>query len=201
MSVLRLAVCLVLGYLLGNIQPGLWLTLRRAKVDLREVGSGSTGATNTMRVLGTKFALLALAIDAAKGALAAWLGTLIMGDAGGALCAVAAIMGHVWPVFFRFRGGKGVSTSLGAILVLTPLYGVIALAIALLVMVLFRYVSLGSLIGSGTYMIMAVAKGIREGRPWLAVFGVLAVGMIFYAHRQNIQRLISRSENKVHFGR
>ena len=201
MSVWRFALCFVLGYLLGNIQPGLWLTLHHAKVDLREVGSGSTGATNTMRVLGTKFALLTLAIDVAKGALAAWLGILILGEAGGAVCAVAAVMGHLWPVFFRFRGGKGVSTSLGAILVFTPLYGVLALALALLVMVLFRYVSLGSLVGSGAYMIAAVITAIREGRPWLAVFAVLAVGLIYFAHRQNILRLISRSERKVHFGR
>ncbi len=199
MSLWRLAVCFVLGYLLGNIQPGLLLSLHHAKVDLRKVGSGGTGATNTMRVLGTKFALLTLAIDVGKGALAAWIGSLLAGETGSAVCAVAAVMGHVWPVFYRFRGGKGVSTSLGAILVLTPLYGVLVLAIALIVMVLFRYVSLGSLVGSGTYLILAVITAIREGRPALAVFAVLAVGLIFFAHRQNIRRLISRSERKVNF--
>lgn len=117
MNIVRLLASAVLGYLLGNIQTGLIVGWTTKKIDLRQHGSGSSGATNALRILGRQSALWTLLGDFLKGLLAACLGLLIGGWRGGCWPGMCVVAGHIWPVFFGFKGGKGVATSLG---VLTP---------------------------------------------------------------------------------
>ena len=112
MNIVRLLASAVLGYLLGNIQTGLIVGWTTKKIDLRQHGSGSSGATNALRILGRQSALWTLLGDFLKGLLAACLGLLIGGWRGGLLAGMCVVAGHIWPVFFGFKGGKGVATSL-----------------------------------------------------------------------------------------
>lgn len=186
-------LALVLAYLLGSIPAGAWVARARG-VDIRSVGSGNIGATNVMRAVGTRAGLLVAVFDALKGALAVVLARFLLHDpALEAACGALAVLGHNFSVFLKLRGGKGVATSLGTVLVIDPLVGLGVLVIGLLSITLTRFVSAGSMIGSATAVLLAVMLG----RPWweILVFVFLAA-LLFWQHRENIKRLQAGVERR-----
>jgi glycerol-3-phosphate acyltransferase PlsY len=189
------ALALAAAYLIGAIPVGLLVARARGGVDLRRVGSGNIGATNVMRAMGRGPALVALAGDVLKGGLAvAAAAALAPRPSGAAAGAVAAIAGNCWPVFLRFRGGKGVATGLGAFLVLAPWAVLPAAVVFGAVVGASRVVSLASLCGVATLPVAAVALGYP--RPAVAA-AVAALAIIAVRHRANIARLARGSEPRL----
>ncbi|MEZ4700291.1 MAG: glycerol-3-phosphate 1-O-acyltransferase PlsY [Rhodothermales bacterium] len=206
-----LVLILGLSYLAGSIPGSLWVGQWIYGVDLRAHGSGNPGATNAFRVLGWKAGLLATLVDMGKGVLAAGL---IAGLRIGALpdfladhalflrlgAGLAAVIGHMYPVFAGFKGGKGVNTAAGILLAITPWNFVIVLATFAFVLWRTKYVSLSSMTGAAAYpvslLVMRYGLGWTEIGTPLIVFGaVLALGVL--AHTSNIKRLLKGTENKI----
>ena len=195
----KVILAILLGYALGNIQPGLWLTRRVAKTDLRTVGSGSTGATNTLRVLGWKFGLLTFSVDFFKGLLAVLLSRLILGNEVCMISGLFVVVGHIWPAAHHFKGGKGVATAFGALTLITPLFALIILIAGVAMIAATRFVSLGSLTATALYGILGVIRSLRTDDWGLLIFSIAAPVLIFYAHRANLARLAKGNENKLSF--
>lgn len=188
--------CAVLAgaYLLGSV-PFSYLVARQKGVDVRRVGSGNVGATNVMRSVSFASGLLAFALDAGKGAVAVLLARLV--ESSGPLptmAGVMAILGHMYPVWLRFRGGKGVATGAGAFLPLAPLATVCALGAFGLALAVTRYVSLSSIIGTSTLAVLAFFSGAPP------VVSRAAAGMavlITWKHRANLQRIAHGTERRL----
>ncbi|MDO4793956.1 MAG: glycerol-3-phosphate 1-O-acyltransferase PlsY [Filifactor alocis] len=185
---------IIIAYLVGNISPSYLLAKRRKNIDIRTVGSGNAGTTNTLRYMGKKAAVIVLLVDALKGAAASYMGYRLGGIEIGYLCALAVIVGHVFPALLKFKGGKGVATSIGSIVVLAPYLVLIALIIALLVIWKTRYVSLGAMTGVFLYTVLMIATGAR-GIPLAAA--ILLSVFIAFTHRSNIVRLKNKTERKL----
>jgi glycerol-3-phosphate acyltransferase PlsY len=192
-----------LAYLLGSIPFGYLLVRLSGGGDVRRTGSGGTGATNVSRRAGKRVGVLTLLLDALKGAAAVLLARALLGAGDGWwVCAagVAAVLGHVFPVWLRFRGGKGVATGLGVFLVLAPLATLCALAVFVVVVWLWRYVSLGSMAGAAALPLAVWALGALGigGRPSAPVLAVAAAGaaLIVLMHRANIGRLMRGEESR-----
>ena len=195
-------VAVVIGsYLIGSIPSGLIIGKLR-RVDIREYGSGNIGTTNVLRTLGAKYGAIVLIADVLKGVIAVVLARYIIETPTGEMAAgFAAVAGHDWSVFLKFKGGRGVATSLGALLPMAmpaPLTGVIGLAVFVLVIFASRYVSLASIVGSISAVVaMAIFMGL-DRVPWqYLVYIVVVVALIIYQHRDNISRLRSGTESKL----
>ncbi len=197
----------VIAYLLGSIPTALWLGRARYSIDVREHGSKNAGATNTFRVLGKKPGIIVLTIDILKGIIATILPVLFLPDGFCGepndtlvqvqiLAAISAVIGHVFPVFAQFKGGKGVATSLGVIIGLTPLAAGICILIFLLVFILSQYVSLGALVAAICFPIV-LKFIVGEESIWLLSFSTFLSILVLFAHRKNIVRLLQRNENKM----
>jgi glycerol-3-phosphate acyltransferase PlsY len=183
---------ITLGYLLGSI-PFAFLLSRRRGVDLRQVGSGNPGATNALRTSGVRTAVLAMLLDGAKGTLAVMAAQLLSsGVVAPVAAALASVVGHVYPIWLRFRGGKGVATAAGAFAVLTPGALSIAAAVFLVVVVATRFISVGSLAGAVTLAVMAAA-----GDRVVAAGAAAAACLIVYRHRENLVRLVAGTERRI----
>ncbi|WP_409346590.1 glycerol-3-phosphate 1-O-acyltransferase PlsY [Paenibacillus sp. MBLB4367] len=189
-------VSVIISYLLGSISfsflAGKWLK----GIDIRKHGSGNAGATNTLRVLGKGPAIAVLLLDALKGVLAVWVGMwLVEGNVWVAVaCGLAAIIGHNWPVYFGFRGGKGIATTVGVMATLAFLPLLIAGIIAILTIAITRYVSLGSLLLTSLLPIIIILMDKPMPLLWASL--VLAV-FAFVRHRTNIVKLVQGKENKL----
>jgi acyl phosphate:glycerol-3-phosphate acyltransferase len=187
---------LALGaYLLGSIPFG--VVLARAKgIDLREVGSGNIGATNVARALGKGWAVLVLLADAAKGFLPVWLARKLgLGPLAVALGGLFAIVGHMFTVFLRGRGGKGVATSLGIALALWPIAALIGFGVYVVVFVTTRLSSLGSLLGVWTFALVFIFA-TSPPLPLLAL-AIIGATLVTVRHRENITRLIHGEEKRT----
>ncbi len=201
MSEVALFVAVIaLGYLLGSVPFGLLLGKLRG-VDIREYGSGKPGATNVLRTLGPKFGILVLLGDVAKGAVPVLAARFLLGPGGEVAAGVAAIVGHNWPVYLKFQGGRGVSTSLGALAAMSwpiSLLAPVCLAVFAIVVALSRYVSLGSMSG-GVTAAVGTAPLVAMGQAGVVylVFGLVAAGLILVQHRDNISRLLAGTERKL----
>jgi len=189
------ALAIAVAYLLGSI-PFAYLWSRRGTVDLRSIGSGNLGAANVMRASGTAAGVAVALLDAAKGAVGVALAARLSGGDAAATAAagIAAILGHVYPVWLRFRGGKGVATACGVFSVLTPAAIPAALAIFVGVVWLTKYVSLGSLLASLALPPMAYATGAPAASV-VAAFGAAAI--IVFRHRSNLGRLRTGTERRI----
>ncbi|MCL1964846.1 MAG: glycerol-3-phosphate 1-O-acyltransferase PlsY [Firmicutes bacterium] len=192
-----LVLCAILGYSLGNLQSGLIIGRLMNNVDLRKHGSGSSGATNALRVLGRRQALLTFLSDCLKGVAAAGFGLLIAGWHGGLVGGAAVVVGHIWPILFGLRGGKGVATSLGVFLLLMPTLALIMLVIAILILVLTKTVSLASMAGALAYFVMALVTAIANRDWYLLAFSVIMVALVLFAHRANMRRIAAGTEGKL----
>lgn len=182
------------GYLLGGVPFGLLIGRARG-VDVRQRGSGNIGATNVLRVVGKAEAAATLLLDGLKGA-APVLAARALGFSDGwtAAAGLTAFLGHCFPVFLRFRGGKGVATGLGAVLAALPAVGLAALAVWLLTALCFRYSSLAALAAAGS---LPLTTAIREGRGPFLTFTVLLAALIVARHHANIRRLWRGEEQKI----
>jgi glycerol-3-phosphate acyltransferase PlsY len=193
-----------LAYLLGSIPFGYLLVRLRGGGDVRETGSGGTGATNVTRRAGKSVGILTLLLDALKGMAAVLFARAVLGvGAEWWVCAaaVAAVLGHVFPVWLRFRGGKGVATGLGVFLILAPLATACALVVFVAVVWLWRYVSLGSMTAAAVlplavWAFSAVGLSDRSAAPVLAV-AVTGAALIVFMHRANIGRLLRGEESRL----
>jgi glycerol-3-phosphate acyltransferase PlsY len=194
---MRIALTLAVAYLLGAISAS-YIAGRVRGIDLRQHGSKNLGATNVYRVLGWGYAIPVALFDVGKGVLAVllgrWIGPPGAGDWFPAAMGAAAVLGHIWSPFVRFRGGKGVATAAGVFIGLAPLAMLIALAVWAACLRLTGYVSLSSLVAAGTFPVW-VRLTTPEAAPALyASLGLAAA--IFFTHRENIRRLLSGTENR-----
>lgn len=184
---------IIIAYLLGNISPST-LIGRAHGIDIKKEGSGNAGTTNTLRVLGPKAALATLIIDIGKGAAAVGLGLLLSTHVAAMFCALAAFLGHIWPLIFRFEGGKGVAVAFGAVTMLNWKLGLLALAIVVASVLITRKVSMGSVIAAVTFPFLC-----WKLEPDFIYIGTLMALIILFKHRSNIVRLIHHEEDSIHF--
>ena len=188
-------ISIVVAYLLGSIPFGYLIVRGKVGADIRDTGSGGTGATNVSRRAGKAAGVLTLLLDAAKGAAAVLIAKALTGDDWViAAAAIAALVGHIFPVWLGFRGGKGVATGVGIFLVLAPIALLCAGVIFVAIVALTRYVSLGSIIAA--LLIPVFVWWQSDVRPSL-IAAVAGAALILFAHRGNIQRLLSRTESRI----
>lgn len=190
-------VCIV-AYLLGSIPNGLVFGKLIWKVDLREHGSHNIGATNAWRTLGKGPGFLIFLLDFLKGFISVWLGSVLVGTPMAMVVAgICAIIGHSCSLFLKLKGGKGVATGLGVIVMLMPLPALIVFAVWLLIVKISGYVSLGSIIAAALVPILAWLQGYAME---YIVFGLLAAAFVIVRHKANIIRLLNGSESKIKAG-
>ena len=187
---------IIISYFIGNVSPSILLSQKLAGKDIRELGSGNAGTTNVLRNFGKQAAATTLLIDACKGIPSVLLGNWIGGENLALLCGFAVIVGHIWPVIYGLKGGKGVATTLGVAIVLAPWNTLWCVIVGLLLMILFRRVSLGSLVGILVFPISAV---ILHQSIFMILWGIAVTLIIWYKHRENIRRLLQGREPRIHF--
>ncbi len=168
--------------------------MRVKGIDVRQYGSGNVGATNVLRVLGPGPALVVLAADLAKGAASALIGLRLGGHWGGAVAAGLAVIGHSFPVWLGFRGGKSVATAGGGLLVLAPYVCLVQVGIVALIVALTRYVSLGSVTAAATAPVVSV---LLRQPPAVTAYILFGAALIIARHRSNIKRLLAGKESKL----
>jgi len=188
-------IVVVVAYLLGSIPFGYLIVRGKSGADIRETGSGGTGATNVSRRAGKAAGVLTLLLDAAKGCVAVLMAKALGGDDWViAVAAIAALVGHIFPVWLGFRGGKGVATGVGIFLVLAPVALLCAGVVFVAIVVLTRYVSLGSI--TAAILIPVLVWFQVDSRP-LLIAAIVGAALIVFAHRGNIQRLASGTESRI----
>jgi glycerol-3-phosphate acyltransferase PlsY len=193
---LGLLLIFLLGYGLGSIPFGLLLTRWAGAGDIRSIGSGNIGATNVLRTGRKGLALATLLLDLGKGALPTALGLAWLGPLGGAIAGAGAILGHCFPVWLGFRGGKGVATAAGVVLGMTPLLFLPVLVAFIAVVAATRWVSLGSITAACLAPVAAWLLGATAA-VWLYL---LVAALVVFKHRENIHRLLRGQENRLSFG-
>ena len=205
----------IIAYLIGSINFFFFFSKKKAGYDIRQKGSGNAGTTNMLRNLGKKYAAITLICDVLKGVVAIGIAIIvgnILGDTNKALlvqiAGVAVVIGHTFPIFFGFKGGKGVATSLGILLMTNWQLGLICLVFALVLMALTRVVSMGSIaaailypvltlfVGGGHYIVEST--GLGNG---YFIYSVILAIIVIFNHRENIKRILSGTENKISFNK
>ena len=198
----------IIAYCIGSVSFSVIFGKKFAGIDVRKKGSGNAGTTNTLRTAGKRAALLTLLCDCLKGVIAvfiAWLAGKIVSNADSALlvqlAALAVIIGHVYPVFFSFKGGKGVATSLGILLIINWKIGLICLLFALVLIILTRMVSLGSIGAAILFPILAlfIQDNYIVPNGSYFVFALILAVFVVFNHRENVKRLLEGKENKLSF--
>ena len=199
MKTLYLAAAAVLAYLLGSISCAIILGRVKYHDDIRRHGSGNAGATNTLRAFGKGAAALVFAGDFFKGWLAVCLGGLIAGTSGRLAAGLFVVLGHIFPVFFSFKGGKGVATAAGVILAVRPPVLGVLLLLFILVTAVSRMVSLGSIFVAAAYPIVTwILSGLAGERSAAEIALSVAMGaLVVFMHRANIARLLRGEEHKI----
>jgi glycerol-3-phosphate acyltransferase PlsY len=188
-------LAILFAYLLGSLSFGYLLGKKLRGVDVRRLGSGSSGATNILRTLGTGPAIVVLLLDVGKGIAAVYLAKLLDGSPMIIMLAgIAVVAGHNWPIMFGFRGGRGVATSMGVLLGLAPGVILVAFLSGSLVIALTRYVSLGSIVGS---ILIPVLMVLFRFPPEYILFGTALCAFAVWRHKANIRRLLNGTESKL----
>lgn len=197
----------IVSYLIGSISFSVIISKKMAGFDVREKGSKNAGSTNVLRTVGKKAAAITLVCDILKGVIAiliAFIVGKIAKDINPALlvqiAAICVVVGHTFPIFFKFKGGKGVATSLGIILLLNWQIGLICLVFALILMILTRMVSLGSISAAILFPVLTIFITENYLVPGnYIVFGILLAAFVVYNHRANVKRILTGTENKLSF--
>lgn len=184
----------IIAYFIGNFATSYIVSMRSAKIDIRQHGSGNAGATNVLRVLGAKAAAITFLGDALKGVVAVLIGRYLAGSYGAVFAAFFVILGHNWPVLLRFKGGKGVATTIGSMLAINPLVVLIALTIGLIILFTTKYVSLASITGMTIFPFIMIA--LKQPSEYVAFSFIVAI-MAIYKHKANIVRLLKGTESKL----
>lgn len=196
--------CILISYLGGSINNAI-IICKILGYDIRNLGSGNPGAMNMVRSVGLWWGALTLLMDALKGALPAILGWYVLGTRfsfegsriGACLCGLGVIIGHIFPVYYRFKGGKGVASTLGICIVLNPLLGIISFALLLIVIIITKIGFIGSFVGVGIPLIVESVREFASG-DYIGGFALLAILVaIICMHRKNIERLVLGTENKI----
>ena len=188
----------VISYLLGSVSTGLTVARFFNGPDLRNVGSGNTGASNVQRTMGWKYGLITFAGDCLKGVLSCWIAELLTGSHMACLIAgLFVILGHNWPVYYRFRGGKGVAASCGVLLYCFPVPALICFALTIALIALTRYISLGSMFLLTAYALLVNLTYNGEWNTYVLIWSVLMALICIGRHHQNIIRLIKGTENTL----
>ncbi len=196
--ILKTALCVIVPYLLGSVSFGI-LVGRKNGHDIRNEGSRNTGASNVLRSVGIKAAAVTFFGDFLKAALAVLFGRWLLGsDDGAMLAGLFAVIGHNWPVFFSFRGGKGIACSTAVLLLTFPWQGAVAAVLCLIVIAVFKYISVGSLTMLTSFAVLLL---LTENFWPAGVWALLLAAMAFYRHRANLVRLKQGTENKISFHR
>ncbi|HTD99952.1 MAG TPA: glycerol-3-phosphate 1-O-acyltransferase PlsY [Mucilaginibacter sp.] len=198
---------LILAYLFGSIPTAVWIGKAFYGIDVREYGSGNAGATNTFRVLGKKAGIPVMLIDILKGFTATNLAFFIgVSTTGGPhsnyvsyqlALGIAAVMGHLFPVFAGFRGGKGIATLFGMVLAVNLSAALLCVIAFIIVLLITRYVSLGSIVGGFTYLIGVTFFYNKYTNNLVVIFGMCICLLILVTHQKNIERLLKGRESKV----
>lgn len=185
----------ILAYLIGTISFSVIISKVFFKDDVRRHGSGNAGSTNMIRAYGLKIGVITFIFDMLKGVLAAFLGKLIAGMEGAYIAGIMVIVGHNWPVFMQFKGGKGVATTIGVLLSLHPIVTLICFIIGVSIAFAGRIVSIGSLIGVTLSAIVLISRHFDNVK--LVIFCLIYAGMCLFKHRENIKRLMKGEEKKL----
>ncbi len=193
-KILACAITAVVGYLLGCISVGVIVSKAYARIDIRKYGSGNAGMTNVMRTLGWAPGAMAFAGDMLKGFLAALIGKWLAGELGMCIGGLAAIIGHDWPVFLKFKGGKGISTSFGFILASNWVIALLLIPVQLVFVLTTGLMSLASIASSIAFAVLAF---VFKSSTVYCVTAVIACLLSLFCHRSNIVRLIQGKENKL----
>ena len=204
---LKYILVVIVAYWLGSISFSVIISKKLAGFDVREKGSGNAGSTNVLRTVGKKGAILTLICDCLKGVIAVLIAYIVSKTAqntDGALlvqlAGLAVVLGHTFPIFFNFKGGKGVATSLGVLLIINWQIGLICLVFALLLMALTRFVSLGSVSAAILFPVLTIfihTHYIVDGS--YIIFALLLGAFVVFNHRANVKRLLEGKENKLSF--
>ena len=193
---LLIAVSCIIAYLLGSLSGGIIISRLAGGPDLHTVGSKSTGASNVQRTMGWKYGILTFFFDAVKGILSCLIAWVITGSHFASLLAgLCCVIGHNWPVFFRFRGGKGVATTGAVMLYCYPLPALICIAITVAVIAAFRYISVGSMLL--VIVFFGLSFVFSGGNPCVIIWAALLMVMCVARHHANIGRLIHGTENRL----
>lgn len=209
MSIILLIVLLCFfSYLMGSIPTALWYGEKYHKADIRTLGSGNAGATNTFRVFGKKAGIIVLSIDACKGFFATAQAAVLyhFGLIDWETCVslkiifgFLAIIGHLLPIFCDFKGGKGVATLLGMAICLHPTAALLSILLFLLVFMISHFVSLASIMGSFSFPILMLSKAFGEEQPITIFFGLFVTALVIFTHRKNLVRIWNGTENRMYF--
>jgi glycerol-3-phosphate acyltransferase PlsY len=197
-------VLVIIAYLLGSIPTSVWVSKSMFDIDIREYGSGNAGATNTFRVLGPKWGSFVMLVDVTKGALATSLYILMPYYLTNELArtnfmivlGLVAVVGHIFPIFANFKGGKGVATLLGMALAIQPIVALLCLVVFLITLISTRFVSLSSMLAGIAFMVLILFI-FKEKETMYRLFAVIVAVMVVITHQKNITRLIKGTENKV----
>jgi len=191
-----IALIVIACYLIGSISPGIIIAKLKGKGDIRQYGSGGTGATNVNRTLGTKYGLLVLLFDCLKSIIPLLILKFMNFDENLIyFSAIAVMIGHIFPIYHKFKGGKGVATALGVLLVIDWKITLILLVIFVLIVWIFRYISLGSIIAVISFPLISLSKNDRD----LVLFSAFLALIIIWTHKANIMRLLAGNENRFSF--
>lgn len=206
-------IVLIISYLIGSINFSIILSKKMAGFDLREKGSGNAGTTNMLRTVGKKAAIITLLCDILKGIIPVLLAVLIGNIANNfeaniridylaQIAGIATIIGHTYPIFFKFKGGKGVASSIGLLLIINWQVGLICLVFGILVIAVTRMVSLGSITSAILFAVLTlfgVSKAYYITSGNYIIFGIILAIIVIFNHRSNIKRILNGSENKLSF--
>ena len=185
----------ILAYLCGSIPSAYLIGKSLGGIDIRKSGSGNVGSTNALRSLGFKGGLIVFFMDAVKGFLPAYLGTWLGGDIIGFCLGLTAIVGHIFPVWLHFKGGKGVATSFGVLLAVVPASAMIGISTCLIVATITGYVSLGSILAA---ISIPVTLGLIYHNWQLLLLSLTLVILVIYKHKTNIKRLLANEESRIY---
>ena len=195
---------IIIAYLIGSISFGVLAGYIIHNIDIRKYGSGGSGATNVLRTIGKPAAAIVLLLDISKAVIYLLLLNLLPNNTPliSTLSALALLSGHIWPIYFKFHGGRGIAPALGALLIINPIIGILSFLIAIIVMIISKYVSLGSIIGTlfGAISLSLVSfynLPMFANEPIEALYAILGAILIVGSHRKNIKRLLNKTESKL----
>ncbi len=195
---------IIIAYLIGSISFGVLAGYIIHNIDIRKYGSGGSGATNVLRTIGKPAATIVLLLDISKAVIYLLLLNLLPNNTPliSTLSALALLSGHIWPIYFKFHGGRGIAPALGALLIINPIIGILSFLIAIIVMIISKYVSLGSIIGTlfGAISLSLVSfynLPMFANEPIEVLYAIFGAILIVGSHRKNIKRLLNKTESKL----
>ncbi|SES65130.1 acyl-phosphate glycerol-3-phosphate acyltransferase [Natronincola peptidivorans] len=181
----------IVAYILGNFSPSYVIGRLSANIDIRNYGSGNAGTTNVMRTLGYKAAVFTLLLDCFKGVLAVYIAKRFGSENLAMVAGIVVVLGHNWPVLLKFKGGKGIATTIGVALSIHPVVASICIFVGIILLIIFKYVSLSSIVAITLLPIILFFQDLNY-----FIFGLVLCLMALYRHKENMQRLLNGTEKK-----